>query len=150
MYGDGSEVHDTEDMLESHVFSRGEHPPGGLELVDLSQALDPWVIDEFLFGRFRGWQTTAGDERDVTVDGVVRQAFAVEVPGHRFRLGFAIESSVWQPPAGGLRGLMTGGMIAAGWNCLYFAAERKWLVEEISLKNPRFTMLPPIARQISA
>jgi hypothetical protein len=53
MDGDGAEMHDTQNVLEPHVFGGGENPPGGLQLVDLSESLHPGVIDQFLFGGFR-------------------------------------------------------------------------------------------------
>jgi hypothetical protein len=68
-------MHDSEHVLKTHVFGRRKDPPGGLQLVNLSQPLYPWMINQFLFGCFTGGQTLAGDERDIAVNGIVGQAF---------------------------------------------------------------------------
>ena len=39
------QVHGPEDVLEPRMFGGGENVPGGLELMDLSQALQPRVVD---------------------------------------------------------------------------------------------------------
>lgn len=68
-------MHHTQHMLEPHVFSRRKHPPGCLQLVNLSQTLHPRMINQFLLRRLTRRQALTGDERDVAVNGIVRQAF---------------------------------------------------------------------------
>jgi len=75
-------VHDSEDVLKPHVFSRRKYPPGSLQLMYLPHSLDPRMIDQVLLGRFTRSQTGSGNERDVAVYRVVRQAFRREVANH--------------------------------------------------------------------
>ena len=44
------QVHGPQDVLEAGVLGRGIDPPGGLQLVDLPQPLDPGVVDDPLLG----------------------------------------------------------------------------------------------------
>jgi len=39
-------MHRAHDVLKARVFGRGKYPPGGLQLMDLPQPLDPRVIDD--------------------------------------------------------------------------------------------------------
>ena len=43
------QVHRPQDVLKAGVLGRGIDPPGGLQLVDLAEPLDPGVIDDRLF-----------------------------------------------------------------------------------------------------
>lgn len=56
---DGTEMHDSQNMLESHVLCRWEDPPGRLQLVNLPESLYPGMVDEFLFSGFGCGQSTA-------------------------------------------------------------------------------------------
>ena len=82
-----TEVHDSQNMLKSHVFGGWKHPPGSLQLMNLPHPLHPRVIDQILLGRLLRRQTDAGHERDVSVNGIVRQAFRNEVAGHERCVG---------------------------------------------------------------
>jgi hypothetical protein len=53
------EMHRPEHVLEPHVFGGGKDPPGGLELMNLPQSLDPRVIDDVLFRNFTPGQRAA-------------------------------------------------------------------------------------------
>src|SRR5256714_13242089 len=44
-------MHGTEGMLEARMLSAGEDPPGRLQLVDATQPLQPWVIEQVLLRR---------------------------------------------------------------------------------------------------
>ncbi len=47
-------MHDPQHVLKTHVFGGRKHPPGGLQLVDVSQPLHPGMVDNLLFGHFTG------------------------------------------------------------------------------------------------
>jgi len=47
--------------------------------MDLPQPLEPRVVDDLLLGRFALGQSDRGSEGDVSVNGVVTEAFALEV-----------------------------------------------------------------------
>lgn len=79
---DAGEVHGAEDVLEAHVLGAGEDVPGGLELVDVSQALEPGVVDDLLFGDLAGRQSRGGYKGNVSVDGIVGEAFSCIVANH--------------------------------------------------------------------
>ena len=73
------QVHRPEHVLEPRVLGRGKDPPGGLQLVDLPQPLDPGVVDDLLLGDLALGQPGRRGERDVPVDRIVAEAFALEV-----------------------------------------------------------------------
>jgi len=70
-------MHDAHHVLEPGVLGGGKDPPGGLELVDLAEALDPGMVDDLAFGRLASG-TTAG-KGDVAVNGVVTEVLGKEV-----------------------------------------------------------------------
>ena len=74
------QVHGPQNVLEAGVLGRGEDPPGGLQLVDLPQPLDPGVVDDLLLGDLALRQPGRRGEGDVPMDRVVAEAFAVKVP----------------------------------------------------------------------
>ena len=64
-------VHGAERMDEAGMFRGGVHPTGALELIDVSEALDPRGIDQILF---RSFVLVRGGERhgegDILVDWI--------------------------------------------------------------------------------
>ena len=44
------QVHRPQHVLEPRVFGRGKDPPGGLQLVNLPQPLEPGMVDDLLLG----------------------------------------------------------------------------------------------------
>ena len=44
------QVHDAHYVLKAGMLGRGKDPPGGLQLVNLPQPLDPGMIDDLAFG----------------------------------------------------------------------------------------------------
>lgn len=95
-------MHDTQYVLEPHVLCGWEHKPRGLQLVDLSKALHPRMIDDVLLGDFARVNSGSRCERDIPMDWVVGQAFRSEVT-HR-------AASVYWPPvlSAAADGLLTG------------------------------------------
>ena len=79
--GDGpaGQVHRPEHVLEPRVLGRGKDPPGGLQLVNLPQPLQPGMVDDLLLGHLARRQPRRRGERDVAVDRIVAQALALEV-----------------------------------------------------------------------
>jgi hypothetical protein len=59
------QVHRSEDVLKARVFSAGVNPPGTLQLMDTTEALDPGVVNKELFGRFS--RIARSRERNVSV-----------------------------------------------------------------------------------
>ncbi len=55
------QVHHAQHVLKAGVFGRGEDPPGGLQLVDLPQPLNPRVVNQLPFRHFAARQA-AGSE----------------------------------------------------------------------------------------
>ena len=82
------QVHGPE-HVSNRVCSAEEHPPGGLQLVNLPKPLEPGVVDQFAFGDFALGQARRRGEGDVSVDRVVAQAFALEVSHGKDRVGAA-------------------------------------------------------------
>ena len=68
-----------EDVLKPGVLSRREHPPGGLQLMDLTQASDPGVIDDLTLRHLVTGHPCR--ERDVPVNRIVAQVL-VPAAGH--------------------------------------------------------------------
>lgn len=69
------QVHGAERMLEPAVLGRGIHPPGALELIDLTQALHPGCVDQVLFGLL---PCHAGSGKgDIPVDRIAEQGRTV-------------------------------------------------------------------------
>jgi hypothetical protein len=58
-------------MLEASVLSGRKYPPSGLQLMDVTQSLDPRMIDYLPLGSLACLQLGARAERDVTVDSIV-------------------------------------------------------------------------------
>ena len=67
------QVHRAEHVLEAGVLGRRIDQPGGLQLVDLAQPLNPGIVDDRLFGDFTFGQSMRRDEGDVAVDNVVAE-----------------------------------------------------------------------------
>ena len=61
------------------MLGRGKDPPGGLQLVDLPQPLEPGVVDDLLLGDLALGQPHRRGERDIAVDRIVAEAFALEI-----------------------------------------------------------------------
>ena len=76
------QVHHAQDVLEARVFGRWINPPGGLQLMDLPQPLDPGMVDDLPFGDFALGQPDVGHERYIAVNGVVAEVFTTEI-AHR-------------------------------------------------------------------
>ena len=68
------QVHRPQHVLETGVLGRRVDQPGGLQLVDLAEPLDPGIIDDRLFGNLAVGQPLRRNKRDVAVDDVVAQA----------------------------------------------------------------------------
>ena len=68
------QMHRTEHVLEAGVLGRGIDQPGGLQLVDLAEPLNPGMVDDRLFGDLAFGQSVRRDEGDVAVDDVVAEA----------------------------------------------------------------------------
>src|SRR5262245_3662478 len=71
------QMHGPQHVLKPRVLSRGEDPPGSLQLVNVSQPLEPGMVDELPFAGLARLGVT--DERDVAMQRIVAQALAVEV-----------------------------------------------------------------------
>ena len=64
-------VHRPERMHESGMFRRGIDPPGTLQLVDVSQPLNPGGVDQVFLGVFMWIRLSIRyGERDVLVDRI--------------------------------------------------------------------------------
>ena len=50
--GPAGQMHHAQHVLEARMFGRRINPPGGLQLMDLPQPLDPGMIDDLPFGDF--------------------------------------------------------------------------------------------------
>jgi hypothetical protein len=72
-------VHDADDVLKPRVLGGWIHPPGGLELMNLPQTLDPSVVDDFTFRDFVARRRRPRHERYVAVNGVVAEVFALKI-----------------------------------------------------------------------
>ncbi len=88
------QVHRPQHVLKPRMLGRGKDPPGGLQLVNLPQPLDPGVVDQFPFGDFPRRQTRRRGEGDVSVDRIVAEAFALEV----FHGGRGLGVPSFRPP----------------------------------------------------
>ena len=73
------QVHRAEDVLKPRMLGGGKDPPGGLQLVDLPQALQPRIIEYLPLAHFAFRQSHGRSERDISVDRIVAEAFALEV-----------------------------------------------------------------------
>ena len=78
-HGPAGQVHRPQHVLEPRVLGRGKHPPGGLQLVNLPQPLEPGVVDDLPLGDLAFRQARRRGERNVAVDRVVAEALALEV-----------------------------------------------------------------------
>ena len=78
-HGPAGQVHRPQHVLEPRVFGRGKDPPGGLQLVNLPQPLEPGVVDDLLLGDLALRQPHRRGEGDVAVDRIVAEALALEV-----------------------------------------------------------------------
>ena len=74
-------------MLKAGVLGRRIDPPGGLQLVDLPQPLHPGIVDDLLLGDFSLGQSRGRAEGDIAVDGVVAEAFVLEISHGRKAIG---------------------------------------------------------------
>ena len=80
-------MHDAEAMREAAVLSGREDPTGALQLADAAKALQPWAVEEILFGGLllgvAGGRGTLGGEPlcelDITVDRVADQVDRLEL-----------------------------------------------------------------------
>ena len=64
-------VHSSERVDEAGVFRGRVHPTGALELIDVSQALDPGGVDQVLFRPFVRVRRGVGDSKgDIMVDRI--------------------------------------------------------------------------------
>ena len=62
------------------MLAAGEHPPGGLELMNAAEPLQPWIVQQILFrGRARPMQ--AFGDLDVAVQRISDQVDRVILPG---------------------------------------------------------------------
>ena len=59
------------------MFRRWKYPPRRLELMDLSQSLDPGVVDDIALGN--AIPVIGGGEWDVSVDRIMDQAIAMKL-----------------------------------------------------------------------
>ena len=78
-HGAAGQVHRAEDVLEPRMLGRGKDPPGGLQLVDLPQALQPRIVEYFLLAGFAFRQSRGRSERDIAVDRIVAEPLALKV-----------------------------------------------------------------------
>ena len=78
-HGPAGQVHRPQHVLEPGVFGRGKDPPGGLQLVNLPQPLEPGVVDDLLLGDLVLRQPHGRGKRNVAVDRIVAEALALEV-----------------------------------------------------------------------
>ena len=81
------QVHRPQHVLKPRMLGRGKDPPGGLQLVNLPQPLEPRVVDDLPLGDFALRQARRRGEGDVAVDRIVAEAFALEVSHRRNRVG---------------------------------------------------------------
>ena len=81
------QVHRPEHVLKPRVLGRGKDPPGGLQLVDLPQPLEPGMVDDLPLGDLALGQARGRGERDIAVDRIVAEAFALEIFHRRNRVG---------------------------------------------------------------
>src|SRR5207244_10037772 len=75
-----AQVHGAERVLEARMLAAGEDPPGGLELVDPPQPLQPWVIEQVLLSGNAVAADPFGD-LDVAVQRIGDQGHRVVVSG---------------------------------------------------------------------
>ena len=68
------QVHRPQDVLKAGVLGRRVDPPGGLQLVDLAEPLDPGMIDDRLLRDLSLGQPLRRGERDISVDDIVAEA----------------------------------------------------------------------------
>ena len=73
------QVHGAERVLKPRVLGRGIDPPGRLQLMDLPQPLHPGIVDDLLFGDLAVGQSGGRSEGDIAVNGVVAEAFVLEI-----------------------------------------------------------------------
>ena len=66
------------------MLGRGKNPPGGLQLVDLPQALQPGVVEYFPLAGFALGSPAGRSERDIAVDRIVAEPFALKVLHGRY------------------------------------------------------------------
>jgi hypothetical protein len=65
------QVHGAESVLEARVLRGGEYPPGALQLVNATQALQPRAVQQVLLGGFpRHPALPALRDAKVSIDGV--------------------------------------------------------------------------------
>ncbi len=77
-HGTTGQVHGSQNVLEPRVFGRRKYPPGGLQLVDVPQSLDPRMIHQVTLGYFaRG--AGGSCERDIAMNRVMAQAFGFKM-----------------------------------------------------------------------
>src|SRR6266568_7883337 len=70
-------MHGAERVLEARVLGGGENPPGALQLMNASEPLQPWAVDEVLLGRSsRHAARPALGDVQVAVDGITGQVDA--------------------------------------------------------------------------
>ena len=86
------QVHGPQHVLEAGVLGRGKDPPGGLQLVDLPQPLQPGVIDDLLLGDLALGQPAPRGEGDVAVDGVVAEALVLKIA----HVGYYAGRNAWR------------------------------------------------------
>ena len=76
------EMHRSKDMLKPHVLGRRKHKPGGLQLVNVTESLNPRVVDDLLLSDLPLRQVVAGNKRDVSVNWIVAETFGNEIARH--------------------------------------------------------------------
>ena len=70
-------MHGPQDVLETSVFGRWKDPPGRLQLMDLTQALDPRRVDQLPLAHLSG-PIGARNEREIPVHGIGKQVFVLK------------------------------------------------------------------------
>ena len=77
------QVHRPEDVLEPGVLRRRVDPPGGLQLVDLPEPLDPGMVDDLLLCYLAFRNPRRSGEPDVPVNRVMTQVLMSKVLHNR-------------------------------------------------------------------
>ena len=81
-------------MLKPGVFGRWKHPPGGLQLMNLPQPLQPRMIDNLPLGNFARGKSFVRHQRHVAVERIVTEGFAAKI-GHGWLSLFVTVGTRW-------------------------------------------------------
>jgi hypothetical protein len=84
-------MHGPEDMLKPHMLCRRENPPGGLELMDVPEPLDPGVVYDFLFRYFLIRDPRFGSEGDIPMNRVMSQTFRNKIAHDILTVSFDVK-----------------------------------------------------------